>query len=134
LDRFEGRSTVSSWIHGIARHVYLDWRRADRPGEFRSDEWWNCEVTGGPGPDASVEQSDLRGALYAAVDRLEEDVRETIHLHHYQGLTLQETADALGVATSTVKYRLRQGIAELKRNLAERSTAAVKKRGDEFKR
>jgi DNA-directed RNA polymerase specialized sigma24 family protein len=39
-------------------------------------------------------------------------------LHYYQALTLQETADAMGVATSTVKYRLRQALAELQRKLA----------------
>ena len=45
-------------------------------------------------------------------------LRETIHLHYYQGLTLQETADAMGVATSTVKYRQRQALSELQQKLA----------------
>jgi RNA polymerase sigma-70 factor (ECF subfamily) len=49
---------------------------------------------------------------------LETDLRHTVQLHYYQGLTLQETADAMGVATSTVKYRLRQALAELQRKLA----------------
>jgi len=41
-----------------------------------------------------------------------------VQLHYYQELTLQETADALSVATSTVKYRLRQAVAELQKRLA----------------
>ena len=53
------------------------------------------------------------------MDALETDVRDTIHLHYYQELTLQETADALGIATSTVKYRLRHALAELQKNAAE---------------
>ena len=56
-------------------------------------------------------------AVYGSVDELEPDLRQTVQLHYYQGLTLQETADALGVATSTVKYRLRQALTELQRKL-----------------
>ncbi len=52
------------------------------------------------------------------MDRLESELRNTVHLHYYQGLTLQETADAMGVAASTVKYRLRQALAELQKALA----------------
>src|SRR6266542_4735406 len=40
LPTFAGRSSVSSWIHGIAHHVYLDWRRANHRGAPRSEEWW----------------------------------------------------------------------------------------------
>ncbi len=53
------------------------------------------------------------------MDALETDLRDTIHLHYYQELTLQETADALGIATSTVKYRLRQALAELQKNATD---------------
>src|SRR6266550_3385515 len=38
LPTFAGRSSVGSWIHGIARHVYVDWRRADHRTELRSEE------------------------------------------------------------------------------------------------
>jgi DNA-directed RNA polymerase specialized sigma24 family protein len=47
-------------------------------------------------------------------------------LHYYQELTLQETADAQGVATSTVKYRLRQALAELQKQLNENRIPARK--------
>jgi DNA-directed RNA polymerase specialized sigma24 family protein len=55
----------------------------------------------------------MRTTLFRHVENLEPDVRATVHAHYYQELTLQETADALGVATSTVKYRLRQALNEL---------------------
>jgi RNA polymerase sigma-70 factor (ECF subfamily) len=62
-------------------------------------------------------ETDLAATLYAAVDRLEPAVRDTVHLHYYQGLTLEETADALGLATSSVKYRLRSAVQQLQRRL-----------------
>src|SRR5882762_3356255 len=51
LPTFAGRSTVSSWIHGIACHVYVDWRRAQRPTEARSDEWWADRAGTDAAPD-----------------------------------------------------------------------------------
>jgi len=118
LPTFAGRSSVGSWIHGIAHHVYVDWRRADHRTEPRSNEWWATCVAVEASPDEAVARTDLAAMLYASVDRLDSDLRETVHLHYYQDLTLQETADALDVATSTVKYRLRQALAELKKEFA----------------
>ncbi|HEX5219743.1 MAG TPA: RNA polymerase sigma factor [Verrucomicrobiae bacterium] len=112
LPTFAGRSTFSSWIHGIAHHVYVDWRRANRH-EPRSEEWWNARVATQPAPDETAVHNDLAAALFASVDTLDHDLREAVHLHYYQDLSLQETAEALGVATSTVKYRLRHALAQL---------------------
>jgi len=119
LPTFAGRSSFSSWIHGIAHHVYVDWRRATHRIESRADEWWNERVASGPTPDKTVADADLAAMLFASVDKLERDLRETVHLHYYQELTLQETAEALGIATSTVKYRLRQALGELQKQLSE---------------
>lgn len=119
LPTFAGRSSVGSWIHGIAHHVYVDWRRADHRTEPRSNEWWaDCPALDAA-PDEAVPRTDLASVLYASVDRLDPNLRDTVHLHYYQDLTLQETADAQGVATSTVKYRLRQALAELQKELAQ---------------
>jgi RNA polymerase sigma-70 factor (ECF subfamily) len=118
LPSFEGRASVSSWIHSIAYHAFVDWKRQDHRAEPRPDEWWAACATTAVSPDEAASCNDLAEVLYASVDRLETDLRHTVHLHYYQELTLQETADALGVATSTVKYRLRQAVAELQKTLA----------------
>jgi RNA polymerase sigma-70 factor, ECF subfamily len=127
LDSFAERSSVSSWIHSIAYHVYVDWRRANRRTETRPSEWWDSHESAGLRPDESTAGTDMRSTLFKHVENLEPDVRATVHAHYYQDLTLQETADALGVATSTVKYRLRQALAELQRELSpERSLTTDK--------
>ncbi len=118
LPTFAGRSSVASWIHGIAYHVYVDWRRTNRHVEARSNEWWaNCPSTE-VSPDQIVDRRDLQDRVYATVDELDAELRETVHLHYYQDLSLEETATALGVAASTVKYRLRSALAKLQRHLA----------------
>ncbi len=113
LPGFAARASLNSWLHGIAYHVYVDWMRGNHRAESRSEDWWNARVSPQPRPDEIVEQNDLREKVYALVDRLPQEIRDSIHLHYYQGLTLEETAIAMGVAASTVKYRLRQGLEQL---------------------
>ena len=125
LPTFAGKSSFSSWIHGIAHHVYVDWRRANHRTEPRSPEWWEDCVAAGLTPSESSLQTDLAAAVFARVDGLPLEMRDTVHLHYYQELTLQETADALGIATSTVKYRLRQALTELQEQLADKPRSAA---------
>jgi RNA polymerase sigma-70 factor, ECF subfamily len=118
LPSFAGRSSVGSWIHGIAYHVYVDWRRTAHRLEPRSGEWWEAHASADEAPDVAASRTDFARTIHAMVNGLEAEARDTVHLHYYQELTLQETADAMGVATSTVKYRLRQALAELQKKLA----------------
>ena len=123
LPTFAVRSSVSSWMHGIAYHVYVDWRRGNHHGEARSEQWWLNRPAREELPDEIVAHRDAAAVVHGLVSAMEPDLRHTIYLHYYQDLTLQETADVLGVATSTVKYRLRQALTELQRHLATCRTA-----------
>jgi RNA polymerase sigma factor (sigma-70 family) len=119
LERYRGQSTLNTWLHGIAHHVWQDWLRRDHHETAVPDEWWeDCPDTAAL-PDERASLADLRREVYAAVDRLPDELRATVHLHHYQGLTLDETAAALAIATSTVKHRLRTALARLQRALAD---------------
>src|SRR5262249_37672727 len=118
LPSFAGCSSVGSWIHGIAYHVYVDWRRANGRIEFRPNEWWAAQKDDHPRPDELAARHDAAATIYAAVDRLEPELRDTVHLHYYQELTLQETAEAMGLAVSTIKYRLQQALSELQKRFA----------------
>ncbi len=123
LPSFAARSSVSSWIHAIAHHTFVDWRRANHRTEPRPDEWWAACASELPSPDQTAARTDLAAAIYAAVDKLDPELRDCVHLHYYQELTLQETADALGLAGSTIKYRLRQAITALQRKLSDSASA-----------
>lgn len=119
IGSYQQRSSVSTWIHGIARHVYLDWRRRKDHLETTDDAWWEAQTDPQVSPSESASQRELATQLYALVEKLDEDAREAVHLHYYQELTLQETAEVLGVAVSTVKYRLRRALDFLKRHVNE---------------
>ena len=119
LASFRRRCLFSTWLHGIAHHVYVDWRRVGRPADWKTDQWWEACPDGGPGPFEDAAERDTARRLYALVDGLEEGIREVIHLHYYQGLSLNETAEVLGIAASTVKYRLRGALDALRARTGE---------------
>jgi len=109
LDGFAGRSRFSTWLYRIAYNTYVDWQRRNRGGiQSQTDHWWQGCADTNPGPLANAADRQLAQRLYEAVDRLDEDGKQVVHLHYYQGLSLKETAGVLGIATSTVKYRLRE--------------------------
>ena len=114
LGSYQGRSSFSTWLHGIGRNIYVDWRRKGNRLEAQSDEWWAGCVADGPSPFEDAAERDAAVRLYALVAQLDEEKKEAVHLHYYQGLSLSETAEVLGVATSTVKYRLREALEFLK--------------------
>ena len=110
LSSYQGRSSFSTWIHAIAHHVYVDWRRGKAPPISQSEEWWRAQPDSAPGPFESAAQRDAAAHIYALVEKLDEEARETVHLHYYQGLTLDQTAEVLSIGVSTVKYRLRRAV------------------------
>jgi RNA polymerase sigma-70 factor, ECF subfamily len=120
LPNYAERSSFSSWLHGIAYHVFQDFARTNHRIEPRSEEWWLRQPDQHIGPDCQTMNNDLRSTVHRQVNELEADLRLVIHLHYYQGLTLEETAFALEVAPSTVKYRLRMGLQQLQSSLTEK--------------
>ncbi len=119
LGSYQRRSRFSTWLHGIAHHVYVDWRREKNFADGRSDQWWESCAADGPSPFEDASERDAARQLYALVDQLDDDARETIHLHYYQELSLAETAEVMVVSTGTVKYRLRGALDLLRSRLAE---------------
>jgi len=109
LGSFKGRSKFSTWLHRIAYNTYIDWQRRNVRGtQSRPDQWWKECVDTNPGPFAKVAELQLAQRMYEAVDQLDENKKHIVHLHYYQGLSIRETAKVLGIATGTVKYRLRE--------------------------
>ncbi len=106
---FAGRSKFSTWLYRIAHNTYLDWLRKNAAGtQSRPNQWWQERIDKNHGPFINLAERQLAQRLYQAVDQLDEDRKHVVHLHYYQGLSIRETAKVLNIATSTVKYRLRE--------------------------
>ncbi len=102
MTRYEGRATLSTWVHRIAYYRYTHWLR-----EQRRDRRWHVPLDSAaafadPSSGAHLEALYLRDALA----QLSEDHRDTFVLHYVQQLTVPEVGEVLGVPTGTVQSRL----------------------------
>lgn len=118
LDGFASRSKFSTWLYRIAHNAYVDFKRKNAGNNLDcSDQWWAECIDENPGPLADATERQLARRLYETVDKLDEDKRDVVHLHYYQGLSIRETAKVMGIAKSTVKYRLREVLRILRMKL-----------------
>jgi RNA polymerase sigma-70 factor, ECF subfamily len=126
LPGFKGQAKFSSWLYRIALNLCRDWiRRRRRSPLVELPEGVDpVELAAETGPAESIEElvsrKELSEAVAEAMLLLPEEQRTAIILKEYHGMTFQEIADLQGIPLSTVKTRLYQGLAVLRRNL-ERS-------------
>jgi RNA polymerase sigma-70 factor (ECF subfamily) len=104
-DRFAGRSSVSTWLLGIARHKALTALAARRPQQL--DDAAALDIVD-PAPDPERELAGKQRAtlLRRAIDSLAAQHREIIDLVYDQGRSIAEIAALLRIPANTVKTRM----------------------------
>ena len=115
LDSFREESSEKTWLMRIAMHICCD---INRTGWFR---FMNRDVTPEMFADQSAPPPEERDEeLAAAVMKLPRRLREVILLYYYQGMNVNEIADALNLSHSSVSGRLKRGREKLKNMLEGR--------------
>ena len=113
--RFEGRSSVSTWLISIARFKALSARR--RRTEAELDEKIETTVADPANdPEAALQEKNRGELLRQALTRLSPEHREIIDLVYYHEKSVDECAHILGIPAATVKTRMfyaRKKLAEL---------------------
>jgi RNA polymerase sigma-70 factor (ECF subfamily) len=106
LAAFEGRSSIKTWIFGIALRVAKDCRRASRrkgPHEPLDDSLPDPAVR----PDDALANAEVVTFVERFLARLDADKRAVFILAELEEMTAPEIADALGVRLNTVYSRIR---------------------------
>ena len=105
IGEFEGRSTVRTWVYGIALRVASDYRkRGHVRREVVTGEVPDAAATDDPHADAARRQA--RERLDRVLDELDEDKRAVFVLYEIEQITMQEVADAVGSPLQTAYSRL----------------------------
>jgi len=125
LKGFRGQAKFSSWLYRIALNLCRDWMRRQRrtPVVQLPEDIDVMELAAEREPTESIEnviaRNDLTRLVEKAMAKLPEEQRTAIILKEYHGMTFQEIADLSGCPLSTVKTRLYQGLAVLRRELGK---------------
>jgi RNA polymerase sigma-70 factor (ECF subfamily) len=103
--RFEARSTVSTWLLGIARFKALSARRKRRDDEL-DDETAQAVPDGADTPEVTAQKSDKGAALRTCIGRLSAEHRAVVDLVYYHDKSVEEVAVILTIPEATVKTRM----------------------------
>ena len=120
LPHFAGRSSLGSWLAAIVRNVAVDYLRLRRARQgaytLEADLQWteddaqssleNAPAPPTPSdPELSLESDEFRVVLQQAIATLPHAYRAVFMLGEVEGLSVEETADYLGIPSATVKTR-----------------------------
>lgn len=127
LGRFEGRSTLRTWIYRIVvnhcRNRRRFWRRRRRESSVGLDELSGADQRrladrGDENPERALARRERERRVQAALLAVPFRQRVVLVLREVEGLSCAEIAAALAIAEGTVKSRLSRGREALRIGLA----------------
>jgi RNA polymerase sigma-70 factor (ECF subfamily) len=108
LGDFEGRSSIRTWLYGIALRVVQHHRRHHRrAGGVVAGDVESLACSTGPSPHESAERSQGVHLLHRLLDEMDDDQREVLVLAELEQMTAPEIAEVTGQNLNTVYWRLR---------------------------
>jgi RNA polymerase sigma-70 factor (ECF subfamily) len=139
MSDYSGEGRLGGWLASIVRneaidrlrlrnrrrqHIALEVDMHGRPGDgtplakAHADEMlWN--------PEADVERADIRRLIEREISQLPDPFRAVFILREVEGLTVEETAEYLGIPDATVKSRDFRARSMLKAKLGEKIDASM---------
>jgi RNA polymerase sigma factor (sigma-70 family) len=112
----ERRESARPWLATVLRNA---WRMRARSEGRRSAREQAAAVLGDevPTPETLLERAEAQRMLADLVLRLDDPYRTTVLLHFGEGLSLADIARAQGIPASTVRWRLKTALDQLRDRL-----------------
>ena len=114
------RGSARAWVVTMARRRAVDRVRSSQAARDREEQWRDYM----PDVDLTVQavEDSLAGEdVRRALDAVGEPQRSTLVMAYFTGLTHTEIARRTGVPLGTVKTRIRNGIARLRKEMGAES-------------
>lgn len=128
IGEFAGRSALSTWLTRIAINESLGRLRAGRRRRAQLaangvpvlEAYREALMRGSEpaAPDAALAREQLRQLLETAIAALPDNFRTVFVLREIEGLSVEDTAEALGIPPATVKTRFHRARQRLQQTLA----------------
>jgi len=128
LHRFDGRAAFGTWVHRIAVNCSLDLIRSRKrrqetslgaspdagPNEKGDDRLLQSLPSSEPSPERSLQSTQIRELLAAAMQELSDMERCAFTLRHHDGLGIEEISRALGVQPNAAKHSIFRALKKLR--------------------
>ncbi|MEZ4360724.1 MAG: RNA polymerase sigma factor [Kofleriaceae bacterium] len=117
LGSFEARSSIRTWLFGIARHRCLDALKAAkrRDGRFSSMAALPETADDAPGAPDRLDDAEVRAALQRCLDELPADARMVLLLRFSEGMPYEDIARVCRSSAEAVRARVSRALPLLRR-------------------
>lgn len=115
LGSFKQQSKFSTWLYSIAVNEALDFRRKNQKHTKQSDyDLDQLSSNDENNPEKAAWIGNINDAAQGALDHLSDDIRAAFVLRHYQGCSINEITEILGINANTAKSRVFRAIKRLR--------------------
>ena len=111
--RIRRRDAVEAYARRVLAREVLSWHRKRQPVHVLSADVGDRAIPAG------TDSIDERDRMQRALQLLSPAQRAVVVLRYYEDLSVEQTADVLGIARGTVKAHVARGLATLRRELDE---------------
>ena len=121
IGSYRGEASFSTWVYRVTASCCTDALRRRRPQsslEALQEEGFDARDDA-PTPPERQEARETQRAIAAALSDIPADMRSVFLLRDVHGLSVEDTARALGISGGTVKSRLSRAREKLARSLRE---------------
>ncbi len=108
-------TSLRGWLRSVVKNAVLQRHRGESRRSAREQS--AMPPRGSRTPEDIVAEADSHRHVVEAVMNLDEPYRKTVLVRYFEGLSLQETAERLGIPRETVKTRMRRAHAMLRERL-----------------
>ena len=131
IEKYEARSSFSTWLYRIASNYSLDLirsrkRHEDKREQGSSDEMDILQSLPGhaPGPDRILYSGEVSQHVEAAMNELSAQERSAFVLRHFEGMSIEEIGEVLGTGINATKHSIFRAVQKLRRSLEPLVSAA----------
>jgi RNA polymerase sigma-70 factor (ECF subfamily) len=117
--RYEGRSTVRTWVLGITHHKILDRLRKRQRDALNCDEQKEI-ADDAAGPAELMAAAENRDWVWHCLEQLSDSHRQVVYLAFFEELPYSEIATVLQCPEGTVKTRMYHAKQHFKRCLSKK--------------
>jgi len=128
LPNFKGQSKLSTWLYRIVVNACLMKIRKDKSrAKYLSEKAFDDAIVYDwkNDPEEAAVNSELRSMLESGLDLLSPDLRAVVVLRDIQGLSTEESAEALDISIASLKSRLHRARIMLRKHLDEYSALSL---------
>ena len=124
IEKFRGDSSFYTWIYRIAINTAKNFLSSkSRKSEIYDDEIMELKLSESAvtseNPENILEAEELRSVMMGAIQDLPDDIRTTLSLREFDGLSYEEIAEVQNCPIGTVRSRIHKGREILDKTFSE---------------